>query len=93
MIDEKDAPRIAIPDPNRVPVQFVNQLVGTGFLNGVVNVSFATAQFTPMSDGSVEVDAIMASRLRMDLNVAQQLHEQLGRLLKDQGHVAELTKQ
>lgn len=88
MVDETKKPETpaynAFPDPNRVPVVFVNELIGAGFLNGVVNLTFATAQFTPLTDGSVEVDPVVSSRLRMDLVVAQHVHEQLGRILKDQ---------
>lgn len=71
----------SITDPHRVPAVFVNSLVGRGFLNGVVNLTFATALFTPHED-KVDPDCIITCRLRMDLYCAQQLRDALDGLIR-----------
>ena len=80
MNDETKSP-LPITDPFKVPTIFINQVVGAGILNGVVNLTMACAQFTPDSDGGVAPDLVIASRLRMDLFCAQQLYETLGKQL------------
>jgi hypothetical protein len=70
-------------------VTIVNTLAVSGFLNGIVNLGFTTAQFLPRQlrppegDGMI-VDAaeIMTANLRMDLVCAQQVHDALGRILE-----------
>lgn len=77
-----DAPSaIEITDPNNVPVTFVNQVIGSGHLNSVINITLGTARFSPKS-GEIDVDMIVSSRLRMDLVCAQQLYDNLGELIK-----------
>jgi len=71
---------IDVTDPYQTPVIFVSQVVGTGFLNGVVNLTLATARFTP-SGGRVEPDLVVSSRLRMDLFCAQQLRNEIDRII------------
>ena len=71
-----------VPDPDNVPVTFVNQVSAIGQLNGVVNVLLTVARFSPNAGGGVDNDLIAASRLRMDMVCAGQLHAQLGRLLQ-----------
>ena len=73
---------IEIRDPNSVPVTFVNQVIGQGVLNGVINITFGTAQFTPKGGDNVDVDMVVSSRLRMDVICAQRLYEGLGAMLK-----------
>lgn len=73
---------LPISDPYKTPTTFVNQIVGTGFVNGVCNVTFATAQFTPQPDGTVSPDLVITSRLRMDLFCAQQLYAELGKIIE-----------
>lgn len=73
---------LPISDPYKTPTTFVNQIVGTGFVNGVVNVTFATAQFTPQPDNTVSPDLVITSRLRMDLFCAQQLYAELGKIIE-----------
>ena len=69
-----------VPDPNNVPVVYCTELIGTGELNGVINLTFSTVRFTPTHDlKSVLHDRIIASRLRIDLYCAQQLHSALGK--------------
>lgn len=82
---------ITITDPFRTPVTFVSQVVGSGILNGVVNVTFATANFTPNNDGKVDTDLVISSRLRMDLFAAGQLYETLGKLLEQSKSKQEAT--
>lgn len=79
------APAGPFPDPDQVRTEFVNELITSGFLNGVVNLTFATARFTPLTDGSdVVPDMIVAARLRMDLHCAAILHDAIGRILRAQ---------
>jgi hypothetical protein len=72
---------IQVTDPHRVGVTFVNQVIGIGHANGVVNVAFATALFSVGPDGKVIPDLVVSSRLRMDLWCVQQLHDQLAHIL------------
>lgn len=71
---------VQITDPYQTPVIFVSQTVGTGFLNGVCNVTFATARFTPV-EGKITPDLVISARLRMDLFCVQQLRDQLDSIL------------
>ncbi len=72
---------LKITDPDDVPITFVNEIGNMGFLNGVLNVTFTAARFTP--DGTqIAPDIIVASRLRMDLKCAQQLHEMVGQIIE-----------
>lgn len=84
MTDEPEAPnddRLPVTDPHCVPIVFVNQVVGAGHLNGVVNVTFAAANFTPTKNG-IDPDLVITSRLRMDMFCAEQLYAQLGSLIE-----------
>lgn len=80
--DEKSETEESLPvrDEHRVLPVFVNQVVGRGHLNGVVNLTFATALFTPNETG-IDPDLMITSRLRMDLACAQQLWMCLGKIL------------
>lgn len=84
MTESSDNTRLPIGDPYKAPTVFVNQMVGSGYLNGVVNLTLATAQFTPNHAGSVDPDMVITSRLRMDLFCAQQLYEALGKIIAQQ---------
>ena len=75
MTEKPAAPPIT--DPHHTQVTFVNQVVGQGHLNGVVNLTFAVANFTPNADGKVDIDLVVASRLRMDMFCATQLRDAL----------------
>ena len=79
MTEANKTPALPITDPHKVQTVFVNQVVGAGQWNAVVNITLATAQFTPNAGDTVDVDLVIASRLRMDLYCAQQLHEALGK--------------
>ena len=74
--------KLPITDPYRTPTVFVNQVAGSGHLNGVVNITFATAQFTPNDGGTVDPDLVISARLRMDLFCAQSLYEHLGKIIE-----------
>ena len=63
-----------------VGITFVNALVGRGALNGVVNLTFGTFQFTPVENG-IDNDLVISARLRMDLTCARNLHKSLGDFL------------
>jgi ATP sulfurylase len=86
MSDDPESPapstedRLPVTDPHRIPVVFVNQVVGAGHLNGVINVTLATAMFTPTKNG-IEPDLVITSRLRMDMFCAEQLYAQLGSII------------
>lgn len=80
MSDPTDS--LTISDPDNVPVQFVNQVVGSGHLNGVLNITLATARFTPNNSAKVDIDLVIASRLRMDLFCATQLRDVLNGIIE-----------
>lgn len=91
--DEKNqsAPHPLLNDPNNIPVTFVNELSHCGFLNGVVNLTFGVARFTPWTTDepgqvAVKADVIVAAQLRMDLFAVQVLRDELTRIL-DAQHV------
>lgn len=69
------APGNLIPDPNNVPVTFCNTCLGGGVVNGVINIAMGIARFTPTIDGKIDVDQIIAARLRMDVNAALALKQ------------------
>ena len=69
-----------ITDPNNEPVVFVNELVGRGHLNGVINLTFATARFTPTA-GEIAPDLVITARLRMDMACLRQTYMVLGELI------------
>ena len=72
----------AATDPHHVLPVFVNQLAGSGHLLGVANLTFATAQFTPRDDGTVDSDMVISCRLRMDLLGVQQLRDACDTILQ-----------
>lgn len=74
------APELTITDPHRVPVTFVSGVLNQGIVNGVINVTLGTLNFTP-SATEVTPDMVIASRLRMDLVCAAQLRDALDSLL------------
>lgn len=75
---------------SEVPVIFVNSVAVSGFLNGVINVALATAQFLPSvdhlgnPDGKVDAAEVITANLRMDLFCAQQLHDSLVSIIAQQ---------
>lgn len=67
-------------------VVYVTNLAVNGFLNGIVNLCFTTAHFLPMQregETVVVTAETVSANLRFDLNVAQQIHDALGRILED----------
>lgn len=76
-----DQAPLKITDPDNIAITFVNEVGNIGFVNGVVNVTLTAARFTPTGDQIVP-DIVVASRLRMDLHCAQQLHEMVGQIIE-----------
>ncbi len=74
--------KFKITDPHSVPVTFVNDVVGSGQVNGVCNITLAVARFTPDSSDTVDPDFVIAARLRMDLYCVHRLYEALGNIIK-----------
>ena len=66
---------------DKVGCTFVNTVVGRGILNGVINLSFGVFNFTPTQDGQIDVDPVVACRLRMDKVCATQLRDVMNDLL------------
>lgn len=81
-MSETASDSLPISDPYKTPTVFVNQVAAIGHLNGVINLAFATAQFTPNPSGGVDPDLVITCRLRMDLFCAQQVYEQLGKIIQ-----------
>ena len=85
MTDKSDKPSIIpVTDPHRVQTVFVNEVIGSGHLNGVVNLTFATYLFTPASDGKIDPDRVISSRLRLDGYCLHQLYAVLGGIIAEQ---------
>lgn len=78
-------------DPHNIQVTFYNEVGNVGFLNGIINVTLITAQFTPQGDQIVP-DMVVASRLRFDLVCAQQLHQMLGQIIEANTKLASTAK-
>jgi hypothetical protein len=77
-----DQAPLKITDPDNVPITFVNEVGNAGFLNGILNVTFTAARFTPEGT-QILPDMVIASRLRMDLQCAQQLHTMIGQIIEN----------
>jgi hypothetical protein len=84
MTDNVKTPDLKITDPHNVRTEFANDIAGIGFLNGVVNVTFTQARWTPESLNATQfpIDSIVVGRVRFDLNVAQNLHHLLGQIIE-----------
>lgn len=72
---------------NKSEVVYVTGLATWGFLNGIINVAFTTAQFLPEVDGETEAVKVVSAdyisaNLRLDLNVAQQLRDALDGIIE-----------
>lgn len=64
---------------------FVNTLKINGFLNGVINLAFSTAQWYPRTKGDhieVAVEEPITVDLRMDLATAQAVRDALDRIIE-----------
>lgn len=74
MTDEKQTGRARIQD--NVGCVFVNRVLGTGVMHGVINITLGTFNFTPSRDESrIENDLVVSCRLRLDIAAAAQLRE------------------
>lgn len=83
---KKEEKVFGITDPDNVPVVFVSDLAGAGFLNNVINLTFVTARWTPVSTqaspDAIDIDLVVTSRLRMDMFCARHLRDQLDQFLQ-----------
>ena len=81
-----ESKKIKVSDYQDVMPTFITQVVNSGILNGVVNVKFATARWTPNptpdDPGNVDPDLVITCDLRMDLYAAQQLRDVLDGLIE-----------
>ena len=81
----------------KADVVFVTELEVSGFMNGVINLAFSTAQFVPVDvvDDEASIDnprtktivahePVITANLRMDLRLAQILRARLDELIEDQ---------
>ncbi len=73
---------------NKPEITYVNGVAVSGFLNGVINIAFSTAQFIPQHEpisGEMQVvpAEFISANLRFDLLVAQQLRDALDRILEE----------
>ena len=80
----------------KADVVFVTELEVSGFMNGVINLAFSTAQFVPMevvdNEASIDnpqtkivvaTDPVITANLRMDLRLAQILRGRLDELIEE----------
>lgn len=66
-----------------VGITFVNLVAGTGFLNGIVNVTLSALTFTPNEETKkVDPDAVVVARIRMDEQCATNLRDALTSVLQ-----------
>ncbi len=72
-----------ITDPSTVMPIFVNTVIGSGSLNDVYNLSFATALFS-LKGEAIDPDLVVSCRLRMDRVCLEQLYAQIGSMLHPQ---------
>jgi len=72
--------------PKEVEVTFINSVAVSGFANGVCNFALSTARYVPGKDADgkaiVVIDEFVSANLRMDLFCAQQLHDSLATIIK-----------
>lgn len=73
---------LKITDPNNEPVRFVNAVGGSGFLNGILNLTLVTARWTPDGSENVPMDMVISSRLRFDLKCAQEIRDALDAIIE-----------
>lgn len=65
---------------DNVGITFANLVLGSGILNGVVNLTLGAYQFNPDGD-KVDPAAAIVSRLRMDVACAKAVRDNLNELL------------
>ena len=80
MADEKQAGRARTQDD--VGCVFVTRVMGSGHLNGVINVTLGTYNFTPSrSADRIEPDLVVSCRLRLDIAAATELRDAIDKAL------------
>jgi hypothetical protein len=75
---------LKILDPHNVDVTFASAVGGSGFLNGVINLTLVTTRWTPEALGAemVPPDLVVSSRLRFDLKCAQDIRDALNAIIE-----------
>ena len=76
-------PANSITDYHHVLPIFCNTVVGSGTLNGVVNLTLGVALFTPQG-AEIDPDVVICCRLRMDMACLETLYQQIGQMLTAQ---------
>ena len=66
---------------DEVGITFANVVVGSGSLNGVVNVQLGAVIFAPADDGKIVGEVMECCRLRMDVPCAVALRDALNGVL------------
>lgn len=65
-----------------VGITFVNAVTNQGMYDGVFNINFATALFTPVGTDKIETELVISSRLRMGKECLLQLKASVDALVE-----------
>ncbi len=77
MADQPQAqPVYPITDPDNVPVRIINGIPQIGPIGGLIALTLSTVRIGFSPEGKIEPDFVLA-RLRLDLDLARQLRDQL----------------
>jgi hypothetical protein len=80
MAEDKQAGRARTQDD--VGCVFINHVLGSGHLNGIINVTLGTFNFTPSRDAArIEPDLVVSCRLRLDVVAAAELRDAIDKAL------------
>ena len=71
-----------VVDPNKEPVKVINMVTFHGPEGGLCDVSFCTVQRSPDGRGRFSKEAVIASRLRFDIEMARAIRDGLNRQLE-----------
>lgn len=88
--EKNGSPLPALVDPHGVHIQYIDSLVTLGLVSDVANLVVGTRHIEPRADGAPQRYVAVAARLRFTRPFAQQLRDQLDRMLtggeKDSSH-------
>lgn len=70
-----------IVDPHAVPTVFTDELLACGHANGVLNVTLGAVDYTYKLPDQDLYHVWVTSRLRMSLDMAERLHDALGKVV------------
>ena len=76
-------------DPHNEPVRVVNMLSFHPNIGGLVDLALCTYRVVPDQEGSAKHEAIVAARLRFDLQMARSLRDGLSQQIE----MAEISKE